>query len=79
MKELKRKKKKKKSKKANNKSLTETERVTCVRQNVSTIVWETWWYGTSTKFLTFQFFFYCVQVSPRCVRIKTRIFFPFIC
>ena len=25
----------------------------------SVTVWGTWWYGTSTKLLTFQFFYYC--------------------
>ena len=73
--------KRKKKKKANAKSLTEIERarerVTCVRQNVFAIVWGTWWYGTSTKFLTYQFFYCCVQVSPRCVGKKIRIYFPF--
>ena len=80
---MKKKKKKKKKKKANAKSPMETERakerVTCVRQNVSATVWGTWWCSTSTKFLIFQSFYCCVQVSPRCVGMKIRICFPFIC
>ena len=51
----------------------------CVRQNVSASVWGTWWCSTSTKFLIFQSFYCCVQVSPRCVGMKIRICFPFIC
>ena len=77
-KELKKKKQNMKKKKANAKLLTERERVICVRQNVSAIRWGAWWCGTSTKFLNFQFFYCCVQVSPRCVGKKIRIFFPFI-
>ena len=50
----------------------ERERVTCVRKIVSTRLQL---YGRvgETKFQTFQFF-YCVQVSPKCVRMKIRIF-----
>ena len=74
---------KKKKKKANAKLPMEIERarerVNYVRQNVSATMWGTWWCGTSTKFLTFQSFYCCVQVSPRCVGIKIRICFPFIC
>ena len=67
--------KNKKKKKANAKSPKETkrerERVTYMRQNVSTTVWGTWWCGTSTKLLTFQFFYYC-GTSHRCVGMKIR-------
>ena len=42
----------------------ERERVTCVRQNVSTIEWGTWSYGTSTKLLTFQFLYCCGASKP---------------
>ena len=64
---------------ANGDRESERERVNYVRQNVSATMWGTWWCGTSTKFLTFQSFYCCVQVSPRCVGIKIRICFPFIC
>ena len=37
-------------------------------------MWETWWCGTSIMFLTFQFFYYYVQVSPRCDRLKINFF-----
>ena len=71
--------KNKKKKKANAKSPKETERererVTYMRQNVSTTVWGTWWCGTSTKFLTFQFFYCYIQLSPKCARMKIRKFF----
>ena len=64
----KKKKKKKKKKKANVKSPTETKiarkRDTYVRQNVSTIVWGTWWCGSSTKLSTFQFFYCCGISKP---------------
>ena len=78
------KKEKKKKKKANAKLPTKTkrarerERVICVRQNVSALVWETCWCGTSTKFLNFLFFYNYLQVNLRCVGMKIRIFFiPF--
>ena len=53
----------------------ERERVTCVRKIVSTRLQLCGRVG-ETKFQTFQFFF-CVQVSPRCVGMKIRKFFPF--
>ena len=30
----------------------------------SATVWGTWWYGTSTKLLTFQFFYYYGTIKP---------------
>ena len=56
----------------------DTHTHTCMRKIVSAIVWETWWCSISTKFLTFQFFYYCVQVSARCVEMKIIIFFPLL-
>ena len=53
----------------------ERERATFVRKIVSTRLQLCGRVG-ETKFKTFQFFYY-VQVSPRCVGMKIRIFFPF--
>ena len=60
---------------ANRDRENERERVTWVSQNVYATVWGTWWCGTSTKFLTFQFFYCYIQLSPRCARMKIRKFF----
>ena len=62
-----RQKKKKKKKPSPQWGERERERVTCVKKNASTIVRETWWCGIATKFMTFHFFYCCIQVNTRRV------------
>ena len=69
-----------KKKKANANVDRERESPTkALRAKCFAIMWGIWWCGESTKLLTFNFSIVVVQVSPRCVGMKIRIFFLFIC
>ena len=57
----------------------ERERETCVRQNVSALCGGLGGATYQQNFCLFNFSSAMVQVCPRCVGMKIRIFFPFIC
>ena len=64
---------------ANGERERERERETCVRQNVSALCGGLGGATYQQNFCLFNFSRTVVQVCLRCVGMKIRIFFPFIC